>query len=517
MNKIRLIIAAVMCLMGHVTAMADDFNPTSPPEPAAPTIYSRIVLLRNIDDAGSVSGSGRYAVGSTVSLYAYVNSSYTFVNWTDTKGEVLGTSTTLKYVNTENTDTLIANYRFTPGNPNEPSEPSTTLYYRLGLKATQGCTVSGAGRYLAGKSVYVSASVESGYRFDGWTNRKGEKVSSSTGFNYTMPVDGDTLTANCVFNPDTPDEPGDPILKHNVTAICSDGGYYSGTTGRFLEGTTHSFNAYCNEGYEFVGWYLNGELYTSLRSFSYTIGKEDMNFYAKFVFNPSSPKEPNMPALSMYSYYLMTVNGVPGETVSYPINLANTAVVGDMNIRLTFPAGIEVDVNDYELSPLAVGYTVSIAEAQDNISIIEEGAKLYDFTLIGGQTAPGTQALLTFKATIPEDMEPGESWQVKINQISMVMEDGTAVTAHTRNGRIGVYQWGDANTDGEVDVFDASLVLSFVLGDEVELDKHIADIHTDDILDVFDVSGIVSSVLDTSSRANVKRRLTNRSKQNKTL
>lgn len=506
MNNIRFVIAAVVCLIGHITAMADDFNPTPPPEPSAPTIYSRIELLRNIDDAGSVSGAGKYVVGNTVTLYAYVNSSYTFVNWTDTKGKVLGTSTTLKFVNTENTDTLIANYSFTPGNPNEPSEPSTTLYYRLGLKATQGCTVSGAGRYLAGKSVYVSANVESGYDFLGWTNSKGEKVSGSTSFNYNMPVDGDTLTANCVFNPNTPAEPTEPVLKYNVTATCSDGGYYNGSTGRFLEGTTHTLYAYCNGGYEFVGWYLNGEFYTALSSFSYTVGKEDMNFYAKFVFNPESPKEPAMPALSMYSYYLMTVNGAPGETVRYPINLANTQVVGDMNIRLTFPAGIDIDVNDYELSPLAVGYTVSISEATDTISIIEEGAKLYDFTLIGGHTEPGTQALLTFKATIPEDIEPGESWPVKINQISMVMADGTAVTARTRNGRIGVYQWGDANTDGEVDIFDVGLVVNHILGDKVEIDEHTADIQTDGTLDIFDVGSIVNTILDGGTKALVKKK-----------
>ena len=288
MKKIRLLITAVVCLMGYITAQAqDDFNPSSPPEPGAPTIYSRIVLLRNIDDAGSVSGAGKYAVGSTVTVYAYVNSSYTFLRWTDTKGNELSKATSFGFVNTESTDTLIANYAFTPGSPNEPSEPSTTLYYRLGLKAMQGCSVSGAGRYLAGTSVRVSASVESGYSFLGWTNRNGETVSNSTSFNYTMPVDGDTLTANCVFNPGSPEEPSAPILRHNVTVTCSDGGYYSGNTGRYLEGTSYTLTAYANPGYEFVGWYLNGELYTNLRSFSYTVGKENLNFYAQFIFNPS--------------------------------------------------------------------------------------------------------------------------------------------------------------------------------------------------------------------------------------
>ena len=193
MKKIRFLTVAVTCLVGCITAQAqDDFNPASPSEPGPPTLYSRIVLLKNISDAGSVSGEGRYVVGNTVNVYAYVNSSYTFRNWTDTKGNILSTATSFGFVNTEQNDTLIANYAFTPGNPSEPSEPSTTLYYRLGLKATQGCSVSGAGRYLAGKSVSVYASVESGYNFLGWTNLKGETVSTSTSFSYTMPVDGES-------------------------------------------------------------------------------------------------------------------------------------------------------------------------------------------------------------------------------------------------------------------------------------------------------------------------------------
>ena len=496
-KRIRYFTLLLMLLAGSVGSWAqDDFNPASPSEPGPPTIYSRIVLLRNIDDAGSVSGGGRYAVGSTVTVYAYVNSSYTFRNWTDTKGNILSTSTSFGFVNTESTDTLIANYAFVPGSPTEPSEPSTTLYYRLGLKATQGCSVSGGGRYLAGKSVYVSAYVESGYSFQGWTNSKGEKVSGSTSFSYTMPVDGDTLTAQCVFNPGSPAEPNDPVLRHTVTATCSDGGYYSGSTGRFLEGSTYSLYAYANTGYDFVGWYLNGELYTTLRSFSYTMGKENLNFYAQFVFNPSSPGEPNLPAISEYSYYLMTVNGRPGDTVKYAINLVNTQVVKDMNIRITFPAGVVVDPSDYVLSDKATGYDVTICEAVDTISIIEEGAQLWDFTLIGGTTEPATQALLTFDIYLPDTIDTGHRHQVKINQISMTMEDGTAVTARTRNGLIGVFRRGDANGDDVVDIVDVTSIISNILGDTPEVFiPEVANINDDEEIDVVDVTSTIDIIL----------------------
>lgn len=491
-----------MLLAGSIGSWAQDdtFNPASPSEPGPPTIYSRIVLLKNIDDAGSVSGAGRYVVGSTVKVYAYVNSSYTFRNWTDTKGNILSTATSFGFVNTEAADTLIANYAFTPGNPSEPSEPSTTLYYRLGLKATQGSSVSGAGRYLAGTSVRVSASVESGYNFIGWTNRKGETVSNSTSFNYSVPVDGDTLTANCVFNPGSPAEPSDPILRHTVTATCSDGGYYYGSTGRYLEGSSYTLTAYANAGYDFVGWYLNGELYTNLRSFSYTVGKENMNFYAQFVFNPSSPGEPNMPAISEYTYYLPTVNGKPGTTVKYAINLVNTEVVKDLNIRLTFPAGVVINPTDYVLSDKAVGYDVTICEAVDTISIIEEGAQLWDFTMIGGTTEPATQALLTFDVFLPDTIDTGHRHQVKINQISMTMADGTEVTAKTRNGLIGVFKRGDANGDNTVSIIDAVFVVDKILGHPSDdFIEEVANVNDDEGISIIDAVGVVDIILGNSN------------------
>ena len=497
-KRIRYLTMLMLLLAGStgMRAQDDTFNPASPSEPGPPTIYSRIVLLRNIDEAGSVSVGGRYPVGNTVTVYAYVNSGYSFRNWTDTKGTVLSSATSFGFVNTEKTDTLIANYAFTPGNPGEPSEPSTTLYYRLGLKATQGCTVSGAGRYLAGKSVTVSANVESGYSFQGWTNSKGARVSANTSFSYTMPVGGDTLTAQCVFNPGSPAEPNDPVLRHTVTATCSDGGYYRGDTGRYLEGTSHTLTAYVNSGYEFAGWYLNGELYTNLRSFSYTVGKENMNFYARFIFNPSSPDEPNMPAISEYSYYLPTVIGMPGDRLKYAINLVNTQVVKDLNIRLTFPAGVVIEPSDYTLSDKAAGYDVTICEAVDTISVIEEGAQLWDFTMIGGTTAPATQALLTFDVYLPDTIDTGHRHQVTINQISMTMEDGTAVTARTRNGLLGVFKRGDTNGDNAVDVLDVVNLITHILGKEPEVFiEEVSNINDDEELNAVDAVGIVDIIL----------------------
>ena len=495
---------AVALLMGSTATFGqDDFDPSFPVEPGAPgtdLYYSRIVLLRNIEDAGTVSGAGKYVVDKYVTVYAYVNTGYRFVNWTDTKGNELSTTTSFKFLNTENADTLIANYAFDPSMPVEPSEPSTTLYYRLVLKSTDGLSVSGGGRYLAGKKVSCSASLETGYSFLGWYRNDGTKVSDSRSFSYVMPVDGDTLTAQCVFDPNTPNEPGDPILKHNVSVTCSEGGYWRGTSGRLLEGTTFSLSAYRNDGYEFKGWYLNGELYTTLSSFSYTVGKENLNFYAKFEFNPAFPNEPTMPAISQYSYYLPTINGKPGESIKYSINLVNTEVVKDLNIRLTFPAGVVIEPNKYTLSSKAAGYTVTICEAVDTISIIEEGAKLWDFTMIGGTTEPATHALLTFDVFLPDTIDTGHRHQVKVNQISMTMADGTPVTARTRNGLIGVFKLGDANGDDSVDVQDILSAATIIKGTEDEsFVPEMSDANEDGTTDDQDIESIIEIIKDNSN------------------
>ena len=151
-----------------------------------------------------------------------------------------------------------------------------------------------------------------------------------------------------------------------------------------------------------------------------------------------------------------------------------------------------VEPGDYTLSDKATGYDVTICEAVDTISIIEEGAQLWDFTMIGGTTEPATQALLTFDIFLPDTIDTGHRHQVKINQISMTMEDGTAVTARTRNGVIGVFRNGDANGDDAVDALDASLILQYVAhkfgDDNSDFIKEAADTNNGSEVDALDAS-----------------------------
>lgn len=495
MQRIRYLTFALVWLISCIASLAQGFDPLPPGEPGDPNPPTKLVVITSPSQGGTVSGEGRYTPGKSVTVRASVNTGFVFTGWTNELGEEVSKSTSYTFVKGNTTETLIAHFEFSPSAPVDPGAPTYLLYYKLTLKAGPGGTVSGGGRYRAGSKVSIRATPNTGYSFRYWENEEGEVVSKLSSFTYTTKAKHETLTAHFEYEPNAPTEPGDPILRHNIVVGCDPGATVQGG-GRILEGNSTHIYCYPNTGYRFVRWLKDGVEYTRLRDFSYTVGKEDAHFYAEVEFDPAVPAEPAMPAIGIYSYYLMTVNGMPGKTVEYPIYLTNKEVVNDVNIRLTFPAGLIIEPSDFRLADDATGYTVSIAEAHDDISIIEEGAQLYDFTLIGGTTPVGTHSLLTFKITIPEGFMTGGNHQVKINQVTMAMPDGTPVTARTRNGRIGVYEWGDSNGDGAVTVADLVTAIAHMQGKTPEtFIEVVTDVNEDGTINVDDCSGIETIVL----------------------
>ena len=482
---------AVMLLWGITAHGQDTFDPSSPAEPGSPIVYSRIEVAASPAEGGSVSGGGRFEVGASRSVYAYVNSGYRFAYWTDKEGNILSTSLSYTFTNSAETDELTAHFKFDPAAPSEPVPASSILYYQLTVQPTTGGTVYGGGSYQAGKSVSLSAYAETGFAFVSWTNEEGEVVSTDARFNYTTQEKKETLTANFRFNPSSPNEPDEPIVRHRMTVGCNEGGNFYGTSGLVLTGNNASLTAYANSGYDFLGWYMNGELYTTLPNFSFTMGEENVDFFAMFKFNPESPSEPLMPALDKYSFYLMTVNGIPGKTIEYPIYMANTAEARDMTFQLTFPSELMPRMDEVTLCDKAVGYTTSATAQNETV---------YVFSMIGGTLEAATMKLLTFFVDIPDDMPTGSSFQVKINQISVTEPDGTSVTAGTRNGRMGVYKMGDVNGDNDVNITDVVGTLSLVRGDDdSSLIKEVADPNEDGDINITDVVGVLEIIRNDSN------------------
>ena len=478
-----------MLLLGSISTWGQfGFDPSNPPEPGLPPM--RLVLRVSPKEGGSVSGGGTYVEGTNVALRASTNTGFRFDRWTNANGETVSYSANYAYTKGEGHEVLTANFIFDPDAPVEPAEPSTILYYRLTLTQNEGGSVSGGGRYLAGTKVNLRAYTNTGFDFDGWYNKDGECVSTSSSFTYTMPAGATALEGRFKFNPDSPYEPPLPIVKHSVMATAGEGGYTNFSMKRELTGTGITLTAYCNTGYRFDGWYLNGERYTTQSTFSYTIGEENVSFEARFYFDPDSPKEPGMPQTGKYAFTLMNKVTKPGTTIKYPVYLTSLDELRDMTFQLTFPEGLVPSLapEDIEVSDKSEGYTVSASPG--------DGPNAYVISLVGGSIPDVSTALLTFTINVPENIVTAQDYQVFINQVSVTETDENTLTASTRNGRISVYKKGDSNGDDVVDAADVTNTISEIMGETPEVFiTEVADTNEDEEISVFDVIGIIDIIL----------------------
>lgn len=372
-------VALLLCGSGAVWGQTD-FNPSNPSEPGAPPM--RVTLQAEPREGGSVSGGGKYVPESKVTVTAYASRNFSFAYWSDASGRVVSDKREYSFVKGDGEDVLTAHFDYAPGSPAEPVPGELLAYYQLSLESDEGGTVSGGGRYQAGKTVWLYANSKEKFEFVSWTDVNGDIVSTDSRFAYTTKTRNETLRANFRYNPDGPAEPVDPVLRHRIKVACGEGGTASANSTVLLEGNSTYINAYPNDGYKFVGWYVGGELYTMLRSFSYTMGKTDMEFEARFEFNPDNPAEPSQPSDKKYALYLMSEVTYPGTVVNCPLYLTSLDDLGDMTFQMTFAESLVPDWSSLAVGDGAEGYTVSVADG--------DGPGVYVVTLIGGRAKAGS-------------------------------------------------------------------------------------------------------------------------------
>lgn len=187
---------------------------------------------------------------------------------------------------------------YDPENPGDPD-----VYYTLTLEAAplSGGTVSPNNRQKlsVGQSTYVSASPRLGYEFKRWM--MGDSVvSTNSNFSFTMPEKDVVLTAdfdwvgNSGYDPQNPDDPDAEGYSHKVYvyATPSAGGYFNSSSFTLVEGKTTNIYAYPREGYRFVSWKHNGKIVSTSNPMEITMGSENLEYTAQFVYDPVSPGNP---------------------------------------------------------------------------------------------------------------------------------------------------------------------------------------------------------------------------------
>ncbi len=78
----------------------------------------------------------------------------------------------------------------------EPDKYTLTITLTLEVNPSHAGTADGAGEYEEGETASLSATPNEGYEFVNWTDEQDAEVSTDASFQYTMPGNDFSLTAN---------------------------------------------------------------------------------------------------------------------------------------------------------------------------------------------------------------------------------------------------------------------------------------------------------------------------------
>ncbi len=214
--------------------------------------------------SGTVSGTNesvRAGVGITLNAN-YNAQAYEFVNWTE-NGTVVSTQNPYTFTVTGNR-TLVANLNPLPG-----------TYTLTAIVTPEGAgTVTGAGTYTENDEAILTATPNTGYRFDGWYSG-GTQVSTAREYHVIMNAN---KTYYAVFSLIS--------SSYQVTATVNPAGVGEVTgAGSYGEGELVTMTARSiNANYQFLNWTENGAVVSRNATFRFNVlGNRNLvaNFYTE--------------------------------------------------------------------------------------------------------------------------------------------------------------------------------------------------------------------------------------------
>lgn len=177
---------------------------------------------------------------------------------------------------------------YNPANPPEPNAWFTVRTQADGLAYT-----SGGGTFVQGTAISLSTSAQTeNYTFSHWT-KNGEWFADTRQFTYQVEENA-VFTAVYDFTPTDPNEPAAYNKYRLYLTTNADGGCsFNCTSGTKVEADTYVLlEAYPSSGYDFKGWYMNGQLIAESRQLYYPMPSHNVELSTRLVFNPVSPGEP---------------------------------------------------------------------------------------------------------------------------------------------------------------------------------------------------------------------------------
>ena len=321
-------------------------------------------VVASVNDAamGSVEGAGVYSQGTTATLTATANAGYEFVGWTI--GEETMTENPLTLTVTSDV-TVVANFK--------AIEHTVTV----AMNDPAMGSVEGAGTYKQGSAATLTATASEGYEFVGWT--VGEETMTDNPLTLTVMSD-----VNVVAN--------FKAIEHTVTVTVN--GPAMGSVegaGVYNYGTTATLTATANEGYEFVGWTVNGETLTE-NPLTLTV-TSDVNVVANFkaieYTVTATANDPAMGAVEGAGTYnhgaTVTLTATANEGYEFVGWTVNGETLTENPLTLTITSDVNVVANFK-----AIEYTVT-ATANDPAMGAVEGAGTYNHGATATLTATANE------------------------------------------------------------------------------------------------------------------------------
>ena len=193
-----------------------------------------INVLASPKEGGTVTGSGNYTEGATVTVTAEAADGYVFEGWKEDTSATADTDSTVKKMrssNSENTNDFVSletTYKFEARKTIKlmaifEKETKETDMFDLTLTAepAEGGTVTGDGKYEGGTEATVTATAAEGYVFKGW--RDGEEIVC-TEETYSFDMESDRQLVAVFEKKGTQDDQGNSGETPNNPGDSGDSG-----------------------------------------------------------------------------------------------------------------------------------------------------------------------------------------------------------------------------------------------------------------------------------------------------
>lgn len=500
--------------------MLAQYNPDNPTEPGnmEDMLSYKLSVASNLPDAVTLSGTGKYKKGASVTVKATVKSGYKFLYWTKDNGtESFKTTASFTYTMTDADVSFVA-----------VCEKAKSVTVKV--NDTNAGTVSGSTSSIyKGGTTTVSTTAKTNYSFLHWLiNDEEEPYSMDKSFKYTMGDEDVVFTAvykyvKPEYNPNDPAEPGDYMsqlyYRVNVDINDADAGVVSGS-GKYKYGTSVKIGTSPTAGYEFRRWLKGEEEYSTAQSFNYTIDGEDVAFTAEYEYVGIPDPVPTEHKVYLQSSTQggCTFSMANGASVDIGSNFSVTASLGTDYKFIGWYIGDNLVgsnatyqgiMGEEDITLIAMCEYSPDAPVEPNsllmldLSRVTMGVGGIPLTLHAINTAGEEVATTGWTSSNSEVATVNENGVVTsvgegTATITVVFADGSSATCEVTVMNVTK---GDVNGDGKITIADVSGAVLFALGEGEEstkdLSEEAADFNENGIVTVTDAISILHVVMNS--------------------